>query len=194
MEWMVKCVSKPDMVERRAATLKAHVGHLDNYKAETWFSGPMMVGDGSNANGSFRVIDFPTRDETKTYIDTDPYTTADIFRSIDIERVFPYTGVRQRDYPQTEGNAQFIVIARTDPRSVSPEPDAGIADFLAAQGDAVLFAGMLSDDAGETCQGALYVLDVPDRPAADALVNAEPLSRGPDGRSLTIERWRFGHV
>ena len=194
MEWMVKCVSKPDMVERRAATLKAHVGHLDNFKAETWFSGPMMVGDGSNANGSFRVIDFPTRDETKTYIDTDPYTTADIFKSIDIERVFPYTDVRQRDYPQTEGNAQFIVIARTDPRPVAVEPDAGMAEFLAAHGDTVLFAGMLSDDAGRTCQGALYVLDVPDRPAADAFVNAEPLSRGPDGRSLTIARWRFGHV
>jgi len=194
MEWMVKCVSKPDMVERRAATLKAHVGHLDNFKAETWFSGPMMVGDGSNANGSFRVIDFPTRDETKTYIDTDPYTTADIFKSIDIERVFPYTGVRQRDYSQTEGNAQFIVIARTDPRPVAVEPDAGMAEFLAAHGDTVLFAGMLSDDAGRTCQGALYVLDVPYRPAADAFVNAEPLSRGPDGRSLTIERWRFGHV
>lgn len=194
MEWMVKCVSKPDMVERRAATLQAHVGHLDNYKVETWFSGPMMVGDGSNANGSFRVIDFPTRGETKTYIDTDPYTTADIFKSIDIERVFPYTSVRQRDYPQTEGNAQFIVISRTDPRPVSTKPDAEMADFLAAQGDAVLFAGMLSDDAGTTCQGALYVLDVADRPAADPFVNAEPLSRGPDGRSLTIERWRFGHV
>lgn len=194
MEWMVKCVSRPDMVERRAATLKAHVGHLDNYKAETWFSGPMMVGDGSNANGSFRVIDFPTRDGTENYIDTDPYTTADIFKSIDIERVFPYTGVRQRDYAQTDGNAQFIVIARTDPCPVSPQPDAAMSAFLADQEDAVLFAGMLSDDSGQTCQGALYVLDVADRPAADAFVNAEPLSRGPEGRSLTIERWRFGHV
>jgi len=194
MEWMVKCVSRPDMVERRAATLKAHVRHLDNYKAETWFSGPMMVGDGSNANGSFRVIDFPTRAETKTYIDTDPYTTADIFKSIDIERVFPYTGVRQRDYPQTEGNAQFIVIVRSDPRPVAEGTDGEMTDFLSVQGDTVLFAGMLSDDAGSTFQGALYVLDVPDRPAADAFVNAEPFSRGPDGRSLTIERWRFGHV
>ena len=38
------------------------------------------------------------------------------------------------------------------------------------------------------------VIDVADRVAADAFVADEPLSRGPDGRSLTIERWRFGHV
>ncbi len=194
MEWMVKCVSRPDMVERRAATLEDHKRHLDKFKAETWFSGPMQVGDGSNANGSFRVIDFPTRDETRTYIDTDPYTTADIFRSIDIERVVPFTDVRQRDYRQTGGNAQFIVISRTDPRPVEDAPNADMAEFLNAHRDGLVFAGMLADDTGEIGLGALYILDVADRAAADTFVNAEPLSRGPDGRSLTIERWRFGHV
>ena len=34
MEWIVKCVSKPDMVERRAATLQAHIDHLDKFKKE----------------------------------------------------------------------------------------------------------------------------------------------------------------
>lgn len=194
MEWIVKCVSKPDMVERRAATLAAHVEHLDRFKAETWYSGPMMVGDGSNANGSFRVIDFPTRAQTRTYIDTDPYTTAGIFRSIDIERVVPFTGLRQRDCVQTEGHAQFIVIARTDPCPVTPGPDAPMSAFLEAHSGDILFAGCLADDAGATSHGALYVLDVADRAAADAVLGGEPLSRGPEGRSLTIERWRFGHV
>jgi len=38
------------------------------------------------------------------------------------------------------------------------------------------------------------VLDVAGRDMADNFVAEEPLSHGPDGRSLTIERWRFGHV
>lgn len=194
MEWMVKCVSKPDMVARRAATLQAHVEHLDKFKVETWFSGPMMVGDGSNANGSFRVIDFPTRENTADYIGTDPYTTAEIFRQIDIERVFPYTGLRQRDYTQTDGNAQFVIVARTDPRPVETEPNAEVSAFLKAHAEHLIFAGMQATDDGETGVGALYVIDVADRAAADAFVADEPLSRGPDGRSLTIERWRFGHV
>lgn len=194
MEWIVKCVSKPDMVERRAATLQAHVEHLDKFKAETWYSGPMMVGDGSNANGSFRVIDFPTREQTTAYIETDPYTTADIFKSIAIERVFPYTDLRQRDHIQTEGNAQYVLVARTDPRPVEPTPGAEMAGFLSAHGADLVFAGMLAEDSGGLGTGALYVLDVADRSVADAIMADEPLSRGPDGRSLTLERWRFGHV
>lgn len=194
MEWMIKCVSKPDTVERRAATLQAHIEHLDNFKVETWYSGPMMVGDGSNANGSFRIIDFPTRDEATTYIETDPYTQAEIFKSIDIERVFPYTDLRQRGHTQTDGHAQFVIVSRTDPISVSCSPDASMAGFLARHADHLIFAGMLAADDGETGTGALYVIDVADRVAADAFVADEPLSRGPDGRSLTIERWRFGHV
>jgi uncharacterized protein YciI len=194
MEWMIKCISKPDMVERRAKTIDAHRDHLDRYKAETWYSGPMMVGDGSNANGSFRVVDFPTRAEAQAYIDTDPYSTAAIFRTVDIERVVPWTDVRQRDYAQTEGNAQFIVLALTDPAGLQETPSGETARFLAEHDDAIVFAGALADEAGAVGLGALYVIDVADRDAADIFLAGEPVSRGPDGRSLSIERWRFGHV
>jgi uncharacterized protein YciI len=193
MEWMIKCMSKPDMATRREATIAAHIAHLDKFKAETWYSGPMMVGDGSNANGSFRVVDFPDHAGTKTYIDTDPYPTAEIFRQIDIEPLRPWIDVRQRDYVQTDGQAQFVVIARTDPQSPNGMP-AGVADFLALHRDRLVVAGALLDDARAAVTGALYVIDVADRPGADAFLADEPLSRGTEGRSLTIERWRFGHV
>lgn len=193
MEWMIKCVSWPDMAARREATIAAHIEHLDRFKAETWYSGPMMVGDGSNANGSFRVVDFPDLAAAKTYIDTDPYTTAEIFRRIDIEPLRPWTDVRQRDYDQTDGRAQFIVIANTDPQA--PEDvEKDVAAFLAAQQERVVFAGALLDADRVALTGALYVIDADGRADADAFLAGEPLSRGPQGRSLTIERWRFGHV
>lgn len=194
MEWMIKCASKPDMTERRAAALQAHIEYLDNFKGETWYSGPMMVGDGSNANGSFRVIDFPTRDEATTYIQADPYTRAKIFKSIDIERVVPYTDLRQRDHTKIDGHTQFVIVSRADWISASRAPDAAMAEFLLRHADDLIFAGMLAADDGETGTGALYVIDLADRDAVDGFVADEPLSRGPDSRSLTIERWRFGHV
>ncbi|MEP4380072.1 MAG: YciI family protein [Alphaproteobacteria bacterium] len=193
MEWMIKCVSKPDMAATREATIAAHIEHLDKFKAETWYSGPMMVGDGSNANGSFRVVDFPDHAAAKTYIDTDPYTTAKIFRRIDIEPLQPWTDMRQRDYAQTDGRTQFIVIARTDP--LLPDRASGdVSEFLARHEARIVFAGALLDDARADVAGALYVIDADDRPDADAFLADEPLSRGSEGRSLTIERWRFGHV
>ncbi len=191
MEWMIKCVSWPNMAERREATIAAHIEHLDRFKAETWYSGPMLVGNASNANGSFRVVDFPDHTDAKDYIDTDPYTKAEIFRWIDIEPLRPWTDIRQRDYTQTEGHAQYIVIARTDP--LAPEA-ADVSAFLSARSDALVFAGALLDAARETIMGALYVIDVLSAIDADAFLAEEPFSRGPEGRSLTIERWRFGHV
>tara|TARA_R110002110_G_scaffold415852_1_gene658142 strand:- start:48536 stop:49117 length:582 start_codon:yes stop_codon:yes gene_type:complete len=193
MEWMIKCMSKPGMAERREATIAAHIEHLDKFKAETWYSGPMMVGDGSNANGSFRVVDFPDYASTKEYIDTDPYTTAEIFRRIDIEPLQPWTDVRQRDYVQTDGRAPFIVIARIDPQSPAQVADF-VSDVLGRHRERIVFAGALLDGARAAVTGALYIIDADDRPGADGFLAEEPLSRGPDGRSLTIERWRFGHV
>lgn len=193
MEWMIKCVSRPNMAARREATIAAHIEHLDKFKAETWYSGPMLVGDGSNANGSFRVVDFPDLDAARAYIDTDPYTTAEIFRRIDIEPLRPWTEVRQRDYAQPGGRAQFVIIARTDPQAISVT-SGPIRELLSRHAGRIVFAGALLDDARAQLTGALYVLDVDNRAGADAFLADEPLSRGSEGRSLTIERWRFGHV
>jgi len=69
-----------------------------------------------------------------------------------------------------------------------------VSGFLATHRDRVVFAGALLDDTRGAVTGALYVVDMDDRAGADAFLADEPLSRGPEGRSLTIERWRFGHV
>lgn len=193
MGWMIKCVSWPDMAERRKAMLASHIEHLDRFKSETWYSGPMLVGDGSSANGSFRVVDFPELDAAQTYIDADPYTAAEIFKRIDIEPLRPWTDVRQLDYAQVDGRTQFIVIARADP--MAPEAMAHeVSAFLGDYARHVVFAGALMDALRVRLTGALYVLDIGDRSGANAFLADEPLSRGPEGRSLTIERWRFGHV
>ncbi|MBO22457.1 MAG: hypothetical protein CMM26_08835 [Rhodospirillaceae bacterium] len=193
MEWMIKCVSWPGMAERRDANITAHIEHLDQFKAETWYSGPTLVGDGSNANGSFRVVDFPTLGAARSYIDTDPYAKVEIFQRIDIEPLRPWTDMRQRDYAQAEARIQFIVIARADPLPPVSVAD-GMTAFLGNHLRYVVFAGALMDQSHAQLTGALYVIDVDDRAGADAFLAHEPLSRGPEGRSLTIERWRFGHV
>ncbi|HCP00235.1 MAG: hypothetical protein CL573_03990 [Alphaproteobacteria bacterium] len=193
MEWMIKCVSWPNMAERREATIARHIEHLDKFKAETWYSGPMISNDGSNANGSFRVVDFPTRDAAQNYIDTDPYTAAEIFERIDIEPLHPWTDIRQRAYDQTDGWSQFIVIARTEPQALEAGTSK-VSGFLTDYSFQIVLAGALMDDTHFHLIGALYVIDVAERAFADVFLADEPLSRDPDGCNLTIERWRFGHV
>jgi uncharacterized protein len=64
--------------------------------------------------------------------------------------------------------------------------------YLTENASVLLVAGAKLDDDGERAHGSMYVLDVPDRAAAEAFLAAEPFVRaGVIGR-WTITRWRKG--
>lgn len=188
MEWMIKCRSKPGTAERREQTIAAHRNYLDNFKKETWFSGPMIADDGETANGSFRLIDFPARADARKYIDEDPYSLAELFDSVDIVRWRPSTSVRQRDYAQRHGFIQFVAVGRLDGGA---DIHAAFDRFAADHADALVAGGpLLDNDGGVT--GTLCLLDVLSREAAEKVLSADPCAQ--DYAARTLERWRFGHV
>lgn len=188
MEWMIKCRSKPGTAERREQTISAHRNYLDKFKKETWYSGPMIADDGETANGSFRLIDFPTRADARKYIDEDPYSLAELFEAVDIVRWRPSTSIRQRDYAQRDGFTQFVAVGRFDG---AVDIDAAFDRFAADHGDALAACGPLLDDDGQTT-GTLCLIDAPSREAAEQTLSADPCAG--DYATRTLERWRFGHV
>jgi len=196
MHWMVKCRSKPNTDDLRNKTIPAHKAHLDNYRENTWFSGPIFTDDGSSAIGSLRFIEFPDRAAAKAYIDADPYTTEGIFASINIERWEPALTHRQLTYARNEGRVQFIVQARDAANGASLRADLRQAhrDYLDAHADKVIARGPLKSDDGETVTGSALLLDVADRAEAEALLADEPFNKAGVYESLTVERWIFGHV
>ena len=143
MHWMIKCRSKPGTDELRNATIPAHVAHLDKYREETWFSGPIFTDDGTSAIGSLRFIEFADRAAARAYIDADPYTTEGIFESINIQRWQPALEHRQLTYPRQDGTEQFIVhctdVAGSDALS---EDDLGggvrVAPYYGAAGGPII--------------------------------------------------------
>ncbi len=84
---MIKCRSKPGTGELRKATIPAHRAHLEKYRDETWFSGPIFTDDGTSAIGSLRFIEFPDRAAAEALIANEPYTQAGgIYGHVTIER------------------------------------------------------------------------------------------------------------
>jgi uncharacterized protein YciI len=193
---MVKCRSKPGTDELRTATIPAHKAHLDKFRAETWFSGPLFTDDGASAIGSLRFIEFPDRAAAQAYIDADPYTTEGIFESINIQAWQPALEHRQLTYPRREGTQQFIVhctdvadgAARREPLRQAHR------DYLEQYADQVVARGPLKTDDGETVIGSALLLDVADRAAAEALLADEPFNKAGVYEQVTIERWLFGYV
>jgi len=64
--------------------------------------------------------------------------------------------------------------------------------FLSDNVAVVLAAGAKLDDAGENAHGSMYVVDVPDRAAAEAFLAPDPFARTGVIGSWTITRWRKG--
>jgi uncharacterized protein len=64
--------------------------------------------------------------------------------------------------------------------------------YLSENASLLLAAGAKLDDEGTRAHGSMYVLDVPDRAAAEAFLAAEPFICAGVIRSWTITRWRKG--
>jgi uncharacterized protein YciI len=193
---MIKCRSKPGTDELRNATIPRHKAHLDKYRENTWFSGPIFTDDGTSAIGSLRFIEFPDRAAAQDYIDTDPYTTEGIFESINIQRWQPALQHRQLTYPRQDGTMQFIVQCDdvADSEALRAPLRQAHRDYLDERADRVIARGPLMTDDGETIVGSACLLDVADRAAAEALWADEPFNKAGVYGHVTIQRWIWGHV
>jgi uncharacterized protein YciI len=197
MHWMIKCRSKSGTDDLRKATIPAHRAHLDKYRSETWFSGPIFTDNGVSAIGSLRFIEFPDRAAAVTYIDADPYLREGIFENVDIQRWQPSLEHRQLTYERQEGTQQFIVHCTdvADSADLRAPLRSAHREYLNGLGSKVIARGPLKTDDGETTTGSAFLLDVADRAAAEALMAKEPYTQaGGVYDHITIERWLFGHV
>lgn len=196
MQWMIKCRSKPGTGELRTATIPAHKAHLDKFREQTWFSGPIYTDDGASAIGSLRFIELPDRAAAVAYIDADPYSLAGIFASVDIQRWQPALETRQLTYPRQEDTQQFIVTCAdvADSAALREPLRQAHRDYLDARAGQVVARGPLKTDDGAAITGSACLLDVANRAAAEALWADEPFNKAGVYGQVSIERWKFGHV
>lgn len=196
MHWMVKCRSKPGTDELRTATIPAHIAHLDKFREQTWFSGPLFTDDGASAIGSLRFIDLPDRAAAVAYINADPYSMEGIFANVDIQHWQPALEHRQLTYPRQEGTQQFIVHCTdvADSAALREPLRQAHRDYLNERADQVVARGPLKTDDGAAVTGSALLLDVADRAAAEALLANEPFHQAGVYGQVSIERWLFGHV
>jgi hypothetical protein len=196
VHWLIKCRSKPDTDALREATMDAHRDFLDGYPEVTWFSGPLFTDDNRNAIGSLRLIEFPDRAAAVAYINADPYTRADIFQSIAVERWKPGLALRQRDYLRKDGTMQFVIhchdVADGELRR-APLREAHL-DHLNAHRDIIVARGPLQTDDGAKTIGSVLILDVKDKAEVMDFFEEEPFNKAGVYDGTTVERWRFGHV
>jgi uncharacterized protein YciI len=85
MLFIIFCIDKPNMAEKRASTMPAHVEYLSaQTEIKNIMSGPLMDDAMKNVVGSLYILDAPNRSAIENFTQEDPLVAADIWASVEI--------------------------------------------------------------------------------------------------------------
>ena len=86
MQFLIKAYDGPDMLDKRMAVRPAHLEGMRELGKQIVFAGGLLD-DAGNMKGSAMVMDFPDRAALDAYLEKEPYVTAGVWETIDIEPV-----------------------------------------------------------------------------------------------------------
>lgn len=85
MLFTIFCIDKPNMAEKRAAAMPAHIEYLNaQTKIKNIMSGPLMDDEMENVIGSLYLLEAPNRTAIEDFTKGDPLVAADIWKSTEI--------------------------------------------------------------------------------------------------------------
>ena len=86
MQFLVKAYDGPDMLDKRMAVRPAHLEGMRELGKQIVFAGGLLD-EAGGMKGSALVMDFPDRTALDAYLEREPYVTAGVWETIDIEPV-----------------------------------------------------------------------------------------------------------
>lgn len=86
MQFLIKAYDGPDRLDKRMAVRPAHLEGMRELGKQIVFAGGLLD-DAGNMKGSALVMDFPDRAALDAYLEKEPYVTAGVWETIDIEPV-----------------------------------------------------------------------------------------------------------
>ncbi len=81
---MIGIDKQPDGLERRKSVRREHLEYLSTLSDKVKMAGPFLSEDGTKPVGSLIVYEANNIEEVRQIIANDPYTSADVFETVDI--------------------------------------------------------------------------------------------------------------
>jgi uncharacterized protein len=138
--------------------------------------GPTLAPDRATWTGSLHIVDLPSVDAAREFVEREPYNRAGLFGEHVIRRFNNLLGRTMWEFAGESGDPRFLVIAHFR------------ADFTALPRERLIVHGELLTPDEATPAGVALALEAPKREAVDTVLGA-----GPDGRlDVEILDWEFG--
>jgi uncharacterized protein YciI len=197
--WFFYCRDDADTRDRRLQVREDHWAFMDGYAEGMIARGPTLAADGETPTGSMHVVELPDESAAETFAFEEPNYKAGIYSDVMIRQ---WTNALKRTMWDFEGdseaNRRFLFIGHgrggEDVTARRNELLQAHRDFLAppAKMRQQILRGPLWDRAGETWLGSLFLLEAPDRAAAEAFFDGEPYTRDGLYERTELHDWRFG--
>jgi uncharacterized protein len=153
--------------------------------------GPTLGADRNTWTGSVHIVDLPSADVAREFVEREPYNRAGLFEHHLVRRFKNLLGRTMWDFRGGSADPRFLVLAHLVTPADEHAHDALLRDFAALPREHVIVHGeLLTLDDAEPAGGVL-ALQAPTREAVGAL-----LAGGQDGLDahygVQILDWEFG--
>jgi uncharacterized protein YciI len=190
--YVVLCTYGPEALSRREAAMADHLSYLRKNGYRLRFAGPTLADDGQTTSGSLAVVEVPDRDGAEEFIRGEAFHRAGMFDDVEITRFASDVDGRQvRITPDPEREIFLCRWTTADPTPVvGRAPNAAVGP---ARGRLLEGGALLTDD-GSREVGGFFLVEVPDRSAAEEFVTEDVRRRSGPAAHVLVRRWRFGNA
>ncbi len=157
--------SRAAQVDHDPALDEEHWSYMDRFGAGMIARGPTLAADRETWTGSLHILDLPSSDAAREFVEHEPYNRAGLFEHHTIRRFKNLLGRTMWEAPAGSDDPRFLVIAD---RAAVPLPP-----------ERLIIHGELLE--GERPVGGVFALQAPTRDAVAGLI-----------RGGQILDWEFG--
>jgi hypothetical protein len=153
--------------------------------------GPTFAADRATWTGSLHIVDLPSADAAREFVEREPYNRAGLFEDHVIRRFKNLLGRTMWESPGESVDPRFLVIAHLRAEAGEHESAGLPADITALPRERLIVHGELLALHEATPAGLVLALQAPTREDVDALLRSG--SAGLDERfDVEILDWEFG--
>lgn len=153
--------------------------------------GPTLAADRATWTGSIHIVDLPSAEAARAFVEREPYNRAGLFEQHVIRRFKNLLGRTMWESPGGSDDPRFFVIAHVLAEAGEQGPAVRLPDFAALARERLVVHGELLTPDEARPVGVVLALQAPTREAVDALLRDQ--QAGLDMHfDVQILAWEFG--
>jgi hypothetical protein len=164
---------------------------MDRFADDMIARGPTLATDRATWTGSLHIVDLPSADAAREFVEREPYNRAGLFESHVIRRFNNLLGRTMWDFPRDAVAPRFVVIAHLRAEAGKDAPAAPRVDLTTLPQEGLIVLGELLTPDEAAPAGVGLALQAPTREAVDALLRAG-LAPAEKDFDVEIHDWEFG--